>query len=78
MLFPSYIFKIITVLVMGRLICINIGRLTVKLNLIVSFVINAVLYGLLRENVSKMIKKDKLSVHNNELTSWHVINDKFP
>lgn len=63
---------------MGRLICINIGRLTVKLNLIVAFVINAVLYGLLRENVSKMIKKDKLSVHNNELTSCHVINDKFP
>lgn len=42
---------------MGRLICINISRLTVKLNLIFSFVIDAVLYELLRENVSKMIKK---------------------
>lgn len=51
---------------MGRLICINIGRLTVKLNLSFSFVIHAVLYELLRENVSKMIKKENLNVHNNE------------
>lgn len=49
---------IITLLVMGRFICISFGRLTIKLNLIFSFVINAVIYELLRENVSKMIKTD--------------------